>query len=396
MRRKTRKQAWLAGAAVAVAVLAMPVQAADPIRIGVLLPTSGVFAGLGKDQTLALEMGFDDFGREVNGRPIELIMADTESKPNAGLAQIKKLILKDKVDVVVGIISSAVAGAVRDYVHTSETPLIISNAGNNALTGEQCSPWIVRTSFSNSQINRPMGPWMADKGYKKVFLMAFDYAAGHQMMEAFREGFEGAGGTIVGEEYPPLGETKDFGPYLAKLKAANPDAAYVFFAGGPAIKFVKEYAAFGLKDQVQLAGAGWLTSALYIQKEGADAVGILGTLNYVPSIDNPENDTFQKTFKEKHGRDGSEFGVAAYDSAHLIVEALKATEGKTDDRKALVEAMRNISFNGPRGPFRLDPKTNNVIQNIYISDVQKTGDTVAAVVQEVIENVQDEPNGCEM
>ena len=175
-------------ALVAAAVMALPLPAAEPIKIGVLLPSSGVFGGLGKDQTISLEMGFDDFGREVGGRPIELVMADTESKPNAGLAQAKRLILKDKVDVIVGIISSAVAGAVRDYVHRSGTPLIISNAGNDDLTGAKCSPWILRASFSNSQINREMGPWLAKQGYQKAFLMAFDYAAGHQMMEAFRKG----------------------------------------------------------------------------------------------------------------------------------------------------------------------------------------------------------------
>ena len=395
---KTINSRWIQGlvAAVAAAGFGLAAQAAEPIKIGVLLPTSGVFGGLGKDQTISLEMGFDDFGREINGRPIVLIMADSESKPGAGLAQIKKLILKDKVDIVVGIISSAVAGAVRDYVHRSQTPLVITNAGNDALTGAKCSPWILRASFSNSQINREMGPWLASKGYNKVFLMAFDYAAGHQMMDAFRDGFVAAGGTIVGEEYPPLGETKDFGPYLAKAKAAKPDALYVFFAGGPAIKFVKEYAAFGLKDNITLAGAGWLTSALYVKKQGADAQGILGILNYVPSIDNPENRAFQSKFRAKHGRDGSEFGVAAYDTARLVVEALQATGGNTDDKQALVAAMRNVQFNGPRGPFRIDPKTNNVIQNIYISEVQSVGDSVAAVVQDVIHNVQDAPNGCSL
>ena len=368
--------------------------AQSSIKVGVLLPFSGVFGGLGKDQDAALEMGLDDLGREVAGRPIELVKADTESKPAAGLAQVKKLILRDKVDVVVGIISSAVAGAVRDYVHGSKTPLIITNAGNDALTGEQCSPWIVRTSFSNSQINRDMGPWLAGQGYRKAFLMAFDYAAGHQMMDAFEAGFTGAGGAIAGEAYPPLGETKDFGPYLAKAKAADPDVVYVFFAGGPAIKFMKEWAAFGMKDQVQLAGAGWLNSALYVKKQGADATGTLGALNYYPSIDTPENRAFQAQFRAKHGRDASEFGVAAYDSVRLIVDALKATGGKTDDKAALVKAMHEVQFNGPRGPFRIDPKTNNVIQNIYVARIEEMGDSVGAVIKHTFPNVQDPPNGC--
>ena len=390
MNRKTRSVA----AMLALLALCAATLAAEPIKIGVLLPSSGVYAGLGNDQTLALELGFDDFGREVAGRPIELIHADTQSKPGSGLAQIKKLVLRDKVDVVVGIISSAVAGAVRDYVHNAQVPLILSNAGNDDLTGAQCSPWILRSSFSNSQISREMGPWMAARGFNNVFLMAFDYLAGHQAMEAFRGGFVAAGGTVVGEEYPPLGETEDFGPYLAKVKAADPDAVYVFFAGGPAIKFVKEWAAFGLKGEIQLAGAGWLNSALYINAQGMDAEGSLGILNYVPSIDTPENHAFQENFRAAHGRDASEFGVAAYDSARIIVEALKATGGNTTDKEALVAAMQATRFDGPRGPFRIDPRTNNVIQNVYIFEVQAQGDGVAAVVQDVIADVQDPPNGC--
>ena len=390
MRSKTRTStATLALLAVCATALA-----AEPIKIGVLLPSSGVYAGLGQDQTSALEMGFDHFGREVAGRPIELIHADTESKPNSGLAQIKKLVLRDRVHLVVGIISSAVAGAVRDFVHHAQVPLIISNAGNDDLTGERCSPWILRSSFSNSQINREMGPWLAAQGFKNVFLMAFDYAAGHQMMDAFQAGFVAAGGTVIGEEYPPLGETEDFGPYLAKVKAAAPDAVYVFFAGGPAIKFVKEWAAFGLKGKVQLAGAGWLNSALYLDAQGMDAEGALGILNYVPSIDTPENHAFQEQFRAAHGRNGSEFGVAAYDSARLIIEALKATGGNTEDKAALVAALQGTRFDGPRGPFRIDPRTNNVIQNVYVFEVQAQGDGVAAVVRDVIPDVQDAPNGC--
>ena len=383
-------------ATIAALALCVAGAVAEPIRVGVLLPSSGVYAGLGGDQTLALELGFDEFGREVAGRPIELIYADTESKPSTGLALIKRLILRDRVDFVVGIISSAVAGAVRDFVHNAEVPLIISNAGNDALTGALCSPWILRSSFSNAQISREMGPWMAAQGYQTVFLMAFDYAAGHQAMEAFRGGFVAAGGTVIGEEYPPLGETEDFGPYLAKVKAANPDAAYVFFAGGPAIQFVKEWAAFGLKGEIQLAGAGWLNSALYVNAQGMDAEGTLGILNYVPSIDTPANHVFQEKFRAAHGRDGSEFGVAAYDSARLIVEALDATGGNTDDKAALVAAMRETRFDGPRGPFRIDPATNNVIQNVYIFEVQAQGEGVTAVVQDMVADVQDPPNGCEL
>ena len=330
-------------AAALLAGAAATASAQSDIKIGVLLPYSGVFGGLGKDQDISLEMGFDDFGREVAGRTITLVKADTEAKPAVGLAQIKKLILRDKVDMVVGIVSSAVAGAVRDYVHGSETPLLVTNAGNDLLTGEQCSPWIIRTSFSNSQINRDMGPWIAGQGYKSAFLMAFDYAAGHQQMDAFEAGFTAAGGTIVGRGVSAArGDEGLRSLSRAGRRPANADVVYVFFAGGPAIKFMKEWGAFGMKGEVQLAGSGWLNSALWVKKQGADAVGTLGALNYYPSIDNPENNAFQEQFRTQHGRDGSEFGVAAYDTARLIVAALEATGGNTEDKAALVKAMHEV------------------------------------------------------
>ncbi len=383
------------GAAVLTFAVGGAAFAQTPIKIGVLLPDTGVFAGLGKDQKEALKMGFEDFGLEVAGRKIELIEADTESKPSAGLAQIKKLILRDKVDIVVGIISSGVVGAVRNYAHGSKTPLIVTNAGNDDITGEECSRWIVRTSFSNSQINRDMGPWLAKRGYEKAFLVAFDYVAGHQMMDAFEKGFVAAGGKVIGESYPPFGEIRDFGPYLTEIKAASPDVVYAFFSGGPAIKFVNEWAAFGMKEEVQLAGPGWLHSALYIDKQGDDALGNYGALNYFPSIDTPENRAFQKRFRERYGRAGTEFGVAAYDSARLIVNALEDLEGRTDNPEALMQALLEVEFVGPRGPFRIDPKTHNVIQNVYAARIEKQGDSVGAVIKDTFPDVQDPPMGCD-
>lgn len=392
------KTKLITGAAVVVALLVtLTARAEDePLKVGVLLPFSGVFAGLGKEMDGAIEVAIERFGDEVDGRKIEFVREDTESKPNAGLAKAKKLVFEDEVDVIIGIVSSAVAGAVRDTVHKAEVPLIIANAGNDLLTGEKCSPWVIRASFSNAQINRVMGPYLAEKGSKKAFLMAFDYAAGHQMMDTFRETFEAAGGEVVGEEYPPLGETKDFGPYLAKLKAADPDVAYVFFAGGPAIKFVKEYDAFGLKGSVPLAGAGWLTSPLYLDKEGDSAEGIVQSLNYVPTIDSEENKAFQDAFQAKHGRVASEFAVQAYDSVRVVVEGLKATGGKADDRKAWVDALRGVTFEGPRGAFKIDPLTNNIIQDVYIYEIKKDGDKMSQSILEVVENVQDDPKGCQM
>ena len=366
--------------------------AAEPIKVGALLPYSGVFAALGVEIADAMDLGFDTFGRQVAGREIVVIREDTEGKPNVGLSKAKKLVLRDEVDFLVGPVSSAVAGALRDFVHASRVPLIVANAGNNHLTGESCSPYVIRVSFSNAQINRNMGPWMVAHGYRRVYLMAADYTAGRQMMEAFKTSFTAAGGTVVGEEYAPL-STRDFGPYLGKLKAARPEAAYVFFPGAAAMAFVPQYQGFGLKDDIQLAGAGWLSSAFNIERQGDAAAGFIGALNYVPSIESPENAAFQDTFQARFGRVGSEFAVQGYDSARLIVEALKRTGGSTDE---IVEAIREVSFVGPRGELRIDPLTNNVIQDIYVFETRLIGDRIEQVVIDTFADVRDPPNGCRL
>tara|TARA_B100000378_G_scaffold211494_1_gene174497 strand:+ start:1207 stop:2376 length:1170 start_codon:yes stop_codon:yes gene_type:complete len=383
--------AWIAGLG-----LAAVAQAEETIKVGVVLPYSGVYASLGGDITDGMQLAFDLYGSEIAGKKIVLITEDSEVKPNVGLTKTKKLVFQDKVDLLVGPVASNVAGAMRDFVHNTEIPLIIPNAGNNLLTGEQCSPWVIRTSFSNDQINRVMGPWLYEQGHRTLYLMAPDYAAGHQMMEAVKRGFTEAGGEVVGEEYPPLRETKDFAPYLAKVKATRPDVLYVFFAGGLAIQFVKQYQDFGLKGEIPLTGAGWLTSPLFLPAQGAAAAGFIGALNYVPTIDSDENAAFQAAFSEKHERMGSEFTVQGFDTGRLIVEALRLTGGETADKAALVEAIHRVHFIGPRGPFRIDPATNNVIQDIYIFEMRQTGYNIRHVVIDKIADVQDPPNGCKM
>ncbi len=382
----------LAAAAISVSGAAV---AEEPIKIGVILPYSGVYASLGSEITQGMELGFATFGSEVEGRPIELVTEDSEVKPNTGLAKAKKLVFQDRVDLLVGPVASNVANALRDFVHGREIPLIIPNAGNNLLTGERCSPWVLRTSFSNAQITRGMGPWMVGRGFDSIYLIAADYAAGHQMMDAFRETYVAAGGTVLGESFPPLRDTKDFGPFLAQIKAAGPSAVFAFFAGGQAIQFVKQYREFGLNETIQLSGAGWLTSPLYVHVQGDAAAGILGILNYVPGIESEENAVFQTAYKEAYGRTASEFAVQGYDTARLIVEALKARGGDTEDRAALVTAMHGVSFTGPRGALRIDPATNNIIQDIHIFETRPGEDGMELRVVETLPAMQDPVNGCQ-
>ena len=368
----------------------------DVIKIGTLLPYSGVYAVLGEEITNAMILAFDEVNNSINGHIIELIKGDTEVKPNIALQKARKLISSDKVDILVGPVSSSVALAIRDIVVQSKTPLIIPNAGANVLTGKKCSKFITRISFSNYQINAPMGTWLAKHGIKSAFLLAPDYAAGKEMMAAFKTTFEEAGGKILGEEYTPFRKTKDFGPYLARVKSSGADAVYVFYAGGEAINFIKQAYSFGLGEVMKLTGAGWTTSPLFIPAQKEAAIGFIGSLNYVPSINTEENKNFIKAYKSKFGRAPSEFAVQGYDSGKVIIEAIRSLSGSIKDKDKLAEAIRTISITGPRGPLTIDPKTNNVIQNIYIFEVVNGEQGPELKVLDTIEAVKAPGEGCNL
>ena len=368
----------------------------DIIKIGTLLPYSGVYTVLGEEITNAMELAFEEENNEIFGKKIKVIRGDTEVKPNIALQKGRKLISSDKVDILVGPVSSSVALAIRDLVVQTKTPLIIPNAGANVLTRDKCSKFITRISFSNYQINAPMGTWMAKKGIKTAFLLAPDYAAGKEMMEAFREKFEAEGGKILGEEYTPFRKTKDFGPYLSRVKSSKADAVYVFYAGGEAINFIKQAHSFGLNKTMKITGAGWTTSPLFIPAQKDAAIGFIGSLNYVPSIDTSENKIFKDSYLKNFGRVPSEFAVQGYDAGKVIIEAVKSLSGNISDKSKLTAAINNISVIGPRGPLTIDKNSNNVIQNIYIFEVIE-GDTMPRLkILDTIEAVKDPGTGCNL
>jgi branched-chain amino acid transport system substrate-binding protein len=384
------KRAILAALGLATS-FAMPA-AAEDIKVGLLLPFSGVYASLGNEIETGFNLGLAEFGGETDVT-FEILREDTEVSPPAALAKARKLILQEQVDVMVGIVSSGVLGAVRDMVHGAGVPLIVANAGNDEATGAACSPYITRMSFSNGQINRPMGTWMAEQGIETAYTLAPDYAAGRQMIDAFTETFTAAGGEIVGQDFTPFQKTQDFGPYLAQAASSGADAVYVFYAGGEAISFVKQYDSFGLQDDLPLYGSGFLTSPLYVNAQGEAAEGIITALHYAPTIDSEANAAFVAAFTEETGRVPSEFAVQGYDAARALIEAVKT--GATD-RESLANALRQVSFEGPRGQLSIDPATNNIIQPIYVYETVAGEGGLTQKVLAQLPAETDPTNGCEM
>jgi branched-chain amino acid transport system substrate-binding protein len=398
--RLTRRT-FLTGASAAAAGVAagpwvLPARAqGGPIKIGLVLPYTGVYAVLGESITQAMELVFAREGNKVAGRDIVMIKEDDEMQPPVGIRKTEKLIESDKVDILTGPVHSGILMGMRDKVHNSKTILVVSNAGADAISRERCSKWIFRASFSNWQPNQPMGGWVAKHVAKEVFCVAPNYQAGKDMMNAFKETFGPAGGKVVAEDYPKLGET-DYAPVLTKIRQSGAKATYAFFSGTDAVNFVKQYDQFGLKGAMKLTGAGFLTEPDVLPAQGKSALGVITGHFYTPQLDNPVNKKFVADFKAKFGgKTPDGFACQGYDTAEAIVRALKAVKGNTQDKDKLVAALEKVEFDSPRGRFRFDPKTHNVIQPfIYVREVKEVAGGLDNVPIDKIANVADPGTGC--
>jgi branched-chain amino acid transport system substrate-binding protein len=382
------------GAAIGPWVLRAYAQA-PPVKIGLVLPYTGVYAVLGESITQAMELVFARENWTVVGRKIEMIKEDDEMKPPVGIRKTEKLIDSDKVDILTGPVHSGILMGMRDKVHNSKTILIVSNAGADDISRSRCSKWIFRTSFSNWQPCQPMGGWVAKNVSKEVFQIAPNYQAGKDMMAAFRETFLPAGGKVIAEDYPKLGET-DYAPYITKIKQSGAKAVFAFFSGTDAVNFVKQYDQFGLKQSIKLTGAGFLTEPDVLPAQGGSALGIITGHFYTPLLDNPTNHRFVKDFREKFfGKVPDGFACQGYDTAEVILRALKAVNGNTQDKEKIVDAIGKVEFDSPRGRFRFDPKTHNVIQPyIYVREVREVYGGLNNVPIDKIADVRDPGTGC--
>lgn len=394
------RRAVLTGMAAAAGVAAGPwvlrsAAQAGPIKIGLVLPYTGVYAVLGESITQAMELVFARENWTVAGRKIEMIKEDDEMKPPVGVRKTEKLIDSDRVDILTGPVHSGILMGMRDKVHNSKTILIVSNAGADAISRERCSRWIFRTSFSNWQPCQPMGGWVAKHVAKEVFQIAPNYQAGKDMMAAFRETFVPAGGKVIAEDYPKLGET-DYAPYLTKIRQSGAKAVFAFFSGTDAVNFVKQFDQFGLKGAVKLTGAGFLTEPDVLPAQGPSALGTITGHFYTPQLDNPVNRKFVADFKARYGgKTPDGFACQGYDTAEVILRALKAVNGNTQDKEKLAAAIAKVEFDSPRGRFRFDPKTQNVIQPfIYVREVREVAGGLDNVPIDRIADVRDPGTGC--
>lgn len=363
---------------------------AAPLKIGLMLPSSGTFAKLGQFIDNGFSLYVEQKGGMLGGRPVEFIRLDDESKPETATDNMNRLVGRDKVDFVVGTVHSGVAMAMVKVARDTGVPLIIPNAGADEATGPLCAPNVFRTSFSNWQVSEPMGKVMYDAGHRNVVSITWRYAAGTQMAKGFAEGFTKAGGTVVEELALPFPEV-EFQALITRIAQLKPDAVFAFFAGGGAVKFVTDYAAAGLQGTIPLYGTGFLTDGT-LPAQGAAAEGIRTTLHYADGLTNPANIAFLEAFQKKTGQVGDIYAVQGFDAAALLDVGLSATIGDSAARDAMFAAMGTAKLDSPRGPLAFSA-AHNPIQDIYLREVRQGKNVMVSLAGQ---GVVDPARGCKM
>jgi branched-chain amino acid transport system substrate-binding protein len=359
--------------ALALVVLANdPAAAAETIRIGYLGPLTGIFAQAGKDMLDGLKLSLEEVNYQAGARKIELIEEDTEGNTTTALAKYRKLVDHDKIHVLTGVLLANVGYSLVPQIERDQLPTLFLTTPDD-LTKRKIAKWILRSNFAASQIMHPLGDYAAKTlKYRRVATIAMDNPFGHEEIGGFQRVFEDGGGKVVQKLWVPL-NALDFAPYLTQVQK-DVDAICAVFVAGQAVRFVKQYGDSGLRGTVPLIGTGVMTDESALRGMGDEAVGIVGSLLWSPTLQNPANQTFMKLAEAKFGRTPAYFHAVMYSSGRWIAAAAQSMNGRVEDREKFVAAIRRAieTTPDPRGPIKLD-EYGNPTENVYIVRVDKSG-----------------------
>jgi branched-chain amino acid transport system substrate-binding protein len=363
---------------------------AGKVRVGLMLPYTGTYAQLGVAIENGMRMAIDEKGGKLGGREIEWFKVDDESEPSKGVENATRLIQRDKVDVIVGTVHSGVQMGIQKVARESGVLSLIPNAGAHAATRALCAPNVFRTSFTNSQPTLALGKPMWDKGVKRAVWITHKYAAGDEAFEGFRDSFTKAGGTVVKELGLPFPQV-EFQALLTEIANLRPDAVACFFAGGAAAKFIRDYAAAGLKGRIPLYGSGFLTEGV-LDAAGPAAEGIITTMHYSDSLDTPRNKQFRLAYAKTFRMQPDVYSVQGYDTGQLLVQGAAAVKGDLASKQALYKALESAVIDSPRGKWTMS-KAHNPVQDMYLRVVEKGENKVIGIAAKAL---SDSGAGCKM
>jgi branched-chain amino acid transport system substrate-binding protein len=338
------------------------------LRLGFMSSMSGPIGALGGEQRRGLDLALSDLGGKIGGLSVEIFTADDQAEASAAVQGASKLLDKDKVDIITGLIASqALIGASKTVAQSGKL-LISANAGPSQFAGKECNPNFFFTAWQNDQADEAVGRYLNEKGFKRVYFMGFDNQAGYDHINGAKRTYKGEN---LGEAYTGLSQV-DFSSEFARVRAAKPDALFVFYVGAPGVAFVKQYSQTGLKKDIPVFSFA-LADAMSLKAQGAAALGVKVAGPYFPFIDNPQNKKFVAGFRAKYGRDPSFYAANQYDAIMLMDAAIRAVGGKLDNQDALRAALRKADFKSLRGTFKFNVN-NFPIQDYYIAEVAKRDD----------------------
>jgi branched-chain amino acid transport system substrate-binding protein len=346
-----------------------------PIRIGLMAPLSGVVAAGGREIVEGFNMFWEERGKAIAGRPVEVIVEDDAGNPDTALQKARRLVEQSKVDFLFGNLLANTGLAVANYVKGNGVPYFIPVIAADDLTQRERVRNVIRVAgYTASQMPRPLADWALKQGYKRVATIAQDYTFGHEQCAGFAQVFTQGGGTIVGQLWNPL-NTADFSPYVGQLGSMNVDAIFAMELGADATRFMQQYSNFGLKGQIPLLGAQNFTDQSVIRTMGEECDGIVSSAHFAEGSDNPETQKFVKAYAAKYGKLPSLYGFSHYSGALWVGQVIEQLKGDISNRDAFIDAvLKSELTNSPLGrPVRFDGY-GNPIYDVYIRKVQKNAD----------------------
>jgi branched-chain amino acid transport system substrate-binding protein len=348
------------------ALLALSAHAQSTVKVGLLSTLSGPGAGLGVDIRDGFQLAVKLAGGKLGGQTTEVIVADDQASPDVGRQTADRLVKRDKVDFMTGVVFSNVMLAVGAPTFQSQTYYVSANAGPSQYAGEQCNPFFFSASYQNDNMHEAAGQVVADKGFKRVAVIAPNYPAGKDAITGFKRFYKGE---VASEALPALNQL-NFGTEIAQLRATKPDAVYIFLPGGMGINFIKQFVGAGLSKDMTLFGPGFSGDEDVIKAVGEPMLGMFNTSQWAHDMDNAANKKFVAEFEKEYGRLPTMYAAQGFDAAQLIDSAVRDTKGKLTDKAAVRKALMAAKFNSVRGEFKFN-KNQFPIQNYYLRMVSK-------------------------
>jgi branched-chain amino acid transport system substrate-binding protein len=348
------------------AMFATAGHAADAVKIGFLTTLSGPGGALGVDIRDGFQLGLRHAGDKLGGLPVDLTVLDDQQSPDVAKQAVERLLKQQRVDAMTGIVFSNVLLPILPGILQSETFYISPNTGPLDYAGEKCSPYFFVSSWQNEDIPGAMGKFAADKGYKSVYLIAPNYPGGRESIAGFKGMFKGQ---IADEVYTKMGQL-DYAAELAVMRAARPDAVFMFLPGGMGINFIKQFNAGGLNKTMALLVPGFSADEDTIKAVGESLLGAYNSSQWAADLDNAPNRRFVADFQKLYGRVPTMYAAQGYDTALLLDAAVRDTKGRLEDKAAVRAALEAANFKSVRGAFRFN-RNHYPIQTIYLRRVVK-------------------------